>query len=179
MIVDSEESDEKQKVGKYFIAVEVPESIKQTIYNKVKNILDRKELSLLKQDKYHITLFYIGFVPKEKAFSFFYRLPDIAPFRIELSGIGYFNTHVIWLGINDAEKKLKEINWKFEQSDYKPHITLARNKDLPKESYQRIITRLRELKIKHDFIAKEIILFESIPCLEGHFYKRVATKPLC
>lgn len=165
-------------VGKYFIAVKLPEDISLDLFSRINHILSKKELTLVPANKYHLTIFYLGYTSKERAINLFSKLDAIklTAFKIRLKNIGYFNSRVIWLGVEDAENKLSELHRVYLRENINLHLTLARNKLMHKKELQKIIDKLRNLNLNYEFIVKEITLFESIPSSNGHIYKTICTK---
>jgi len=125
-----------------FIAINFEEEIK----SKINEIIDKikgyaVQGRFVKKEHMHLTLEFLGEVPKE-------RLDDIksvmdiinsSPFKLSLTGLGYFRRkegNIYWLGVKD-NKALMDLQsrlhnlllakgYELENREYKPHVTIGR-----------------------------------------------------
>lgn len=153
-----------------FIAVELPEEIKEELYRLV--VFLRRGISDVKwveKENFHITIRFIGEVEEDKIFILEKILDDIgsrfSPFKVEVRGIGNF-PHVLWVGIGEGSDALKNIAYAiegsllregFQPADklFSPHITLGR----VKKSIKKIPTD-KEFG-PYSFIVDSITLMQS------------------
>lgn len=137
-----------------FIGIRIPEEIKEKI-SEVSRKLETKvrETRIVSPANLHITLKFIG----ETAGESIPRLAEIltkslennAPFTAKVKGAGVFpdekSPRVFWIGVN-SQGKLKKLNVDIEtvlvlegiskeENRFKEHITIARFKSTPKNSF--------------------------------------------
>ncbi|MDW8107047.1 MAG: RNA 2',3'-cyclic phosphodiesterase [Armatimonadota bacterium] len=130
-----------------FIAALVSEEVRHalaTAQAQLQRVVPERALRWVAPENYHITLLFLGEQPEE-------RLPEIitamtqaragiAPFRIQVQGIGVFpnwnRPSVLWAGAKQGTVELTKIAVALEQlllptpadKPFHPHITLARFK---------------------------------------------------
>lgn len=88
---------------------------------------------------YHLTLVFLGNLPPEAvpAIEQIMNSVPAAPFDLTLSDLGTFkNGSILWAGVKDSPalmeyrrrlaQALREADFAFEEGEYRPHITLAR-----------------------------------------------------
>jgi len=131
----------------------------------------------------HITLAFLGPQPSERLSL----LTDIlehlqaAPMTLTLDRVGYFpRKRIAWLGMHDAPQELLDMQralvqalireevWFDGESNFKPHVTLARDASLPPDLVFTPIT----------WRAKQIVLVQSITNPEGPTYRLFASRTL-
>ncbi|MCX7795098.1 MAG: RNA 2',3'-cyclic phosphodiesterase [bacterium] len=126
-----------------FIAVELPEEIKEELYKLVSFLKQSiSDVKWVEKENFHITIRFIGEVEEDGILKLEKILDDIRdkfpPFRVEIKGIGNF-PHVLWVGIGEGSDTLKNIAYAiegsllregFQPADklFSPHITLGRIK---------------------------------------------------
>lgn len=147
-----------------FIAIEIPENIKQQMSEIQGRLKDTGiDASWPRPEGIHLTLKFLGEIPESQA-------PDIknglvsavkgtGEFRIEIAGAGAFpnprNARVVWLGLSGEVEKLNRlqaavedamvrIGFEREDRPFKPHLTLARIKYI--RSKERWLTALEQVK---------------------------------
>lgn len=162
-----------------FIAIDIPGTIKDKIYNLVEDILPgSKNLKIVSAPNIHITLKFLGSIDVkiiEKIKNAIRETSDLFDkFRYEVSGrVNAFpapeNARVVFLEVdkgreqickiyNGLENNLLKVKIKREKRKFSPHITIARLKN--RENIEKLITNQKEcLKIELD--CSEISLFES------------------
>src|SRR3989338_9641010 len=145
-----------------FIAIEIPEGIKEHIAE-IQERINNKENKIRVVDKkqIHLTLKFLGEVQPDKIGIIREELKKITftPFSVYLDQIGVFPDEnyirVVWVGLSpenpilelqkNIDEKLKKIFKK--EKDYKPHLTLARVKYI--ENKKEFIDKLKKIKIEN------------------------------
>lgn len=128
-----------------FIAVDIPASIKKDISDLV-DFLKKHDADIkwVSADNLHITLKFLGNTPeklitgiRDKIYSV---VKSYQPFYIKIKGTGVFPNNkyprVCWIGIQypdiflklqkDIDKSLKQLGFKEDDRDFKPHLTIGR-----------------------------------------------------
>ncbi len=132
-----------------FIAVDVPEDIKEKIFEVEKELIKSAGEGVKWEgiEKFHITLKFLGDVNEEAIDSIYNVLSEsltgFGKFSIIYKGVGAFpdlkKPRVIWVGCEDpsgklfdlqkiVEDKMNELGFEKEEKEYHPHITLGRVK---------------------------------------------------
>lgn len=132
-----------------FIAIDVPEKIKDEIFEVEKELIKSagEGIKWEGKEKFHITLKFLGDVNEEMIDSIYKILSEsltgFGKFPVVYKGIGAFpdfkNPRVIWIGCEDptgklselqkvVEEKMSEFGFEKEDKEYHPHITLGRVK---------------------------------------------------
>ncbi len=178
--------DESKK--RLFIAIDIPEAVKDNIYNFTVNLLGKDRfIKLVPASNIHITLKFLGNVDAgkiskiEKAIKT--TVDVFEKFKYNISGeISAFpnpvNARVIFLEIdrggdsiskvyNQLEDNLNRIKIKREKRKFSPHITIARIKN--KENIEQI-TGKHKVNFDINMDCSEITLFESRLKPEGAEY---------
>lgn len=126
-------------------------------------------------DNFHITLEFLGELDKSQVPVLINVLTKVAgqcePFELTVGGLGVFpsfkRAHTLWTGIGgnlpeldrlkkDLHLELKNRDFKLEERQFKPHITLASRPTFD----QCDLTVLRSKSLGHCRV-REIVLFES------------------
>jgi len=130
-----------------FIGIKLNNSVKEEI-NKVLRPFKKisTPLKWVKPENTHLTLKFIGEISEKKYLQIKESLTDndfnIEPFNLKFSELGRFgrgnNINIFWAGIEnnnelknlfiEIEDRLENINIKKDTREFKPHITLGRNK---------------------------------------------------
>lgn len=144
-----------------FIAIEIPEAIRQkiaAITSPLAALPDR--MTLVKPQKLHLSLRFLGEVNITRLEKIKSAIRKAAKTRIDFTDIGVFpgtkRPRVIWLGIGDATGQLDNLHKELQENltvcgfapekrAFKPHLTLGRIREL-KDSEQ-LISTLRSLSI--------------------------------
>jgi RNA 2',3'-cyclic 3'-phosphodiesterase len=180
--------EESYKHMRFFIALEVPEENRQELKQvqlQVEKLIP--EIRLTDNDKFHITLAFIGDQPENLKESLIevlnHSVEGIAPFEVKPSYIDGFpnihHPHTIWAGVNgDIDKLLrirerikdglKKLQLPVDERRFTPHIAIAKSLNLQispetEENLQTLIKNEEPIKVT------SIKLFESIP--EDGFHK--------
>lgn len=166
-----------------FIAIDLPEEVKQKLGNL------RKELAFpqakwVKKENLHLTLKFLGQVEEEKihlvSSGLKKALKDFSCFALQTSELGAFpdpkRARVLWIDLEKGreetrnlfrlmDNQLLDLGFEKETREFEPHITLARfKKPAP-------LLNLPSVGFSCYFIAREVVLFESILKPEGPVYK--------
>ncbi|BFI73232.1 RNA 2',3'-cyclic phosphodiesterase [Nanoarchaeota archaeon] len=168
-----------------FIAIDLPEKIKEEIYKlekKVKGIYGKG----VEKENLHITLKFIGEVQPDFVQKIKEQLNNVKynKFYIRIENYGIFNDRVLWLGLskgfediinlhNLIDEQLK--NLKIERDyDFHPHITLYRIKEInSKKDFEESLKYLKDY-ISEDILIDKFILKQSILRYEGPLYLNVS-----
>ena len=174
---------EKEKI-RVFIAVPVPEEIKNNIANSqeiLKQKFDNDKIKWVKANLMHITIKFLGdietaMIPDMKKMVQ-KSIADANRFKLSVKKIGVFpgirKPRIIWAGIEqdvgklvDIHEKINEninvLGFKKESKGLTPHITLARVKHKPINSkiLKQVIEESQRLFLG-EFQVNNIILYKS------------------
>lgn len=174
-----------------FIAVKIsPEPQLLKVYANLKKSLHDEAIKWVNEKKLHLTLRFIGETTEsqihEIAEELDHLIPGFQPFRIRLKGLGYFKNkgypRILYIKTENVEP-LKEITEEIEnhlcnnlglereQRKFKPHLTLARIKNLKQaEEFYELIKPYREMDFQQTTIS-EVILYRSILQPDGPSYQ--------
>lgn len=152
-------------------------------------LLNQNKLVWTIPSNWHITLYFLGATPENRvellSELIISSFQETCSFTAEISGVGVFpntrNPKVLWMGFKDLEplqeayKRLGELlqanSFSFDPKPLKPHLTLARIKNLENPgSLDNLLGKFRE----HSFgtiSVDRVVLFESISTLSGPNYK--------
>jgi 2'-5' RNA ligase len=170
-----------------FIALEVPEGIKQRVED-LENDFRMEGLTLVKKEAMHVTLQFLGEIDAGQAEKVVESMKKVRllPFKVNFSGLSYFTPRlirVIFAEISQGEKEIRDLYGKlgseltssgitFEaERDYKPHLTIARVKRV------KDMRRLRDSLEKNSrvelgsFEARSVVLKESTLTPAGPLYR--------
>lgn len=121
-----------------FLAIDLPDKIKTQIESLYLD--EYPHIRWVPAEQLHITLVFIGAQSSISLDDLIHKIAEIEfpAFNLETREIGYFNSGVIWLGIEDNDllqqlqtklrQKLKELDLILESRKFIPHITLGRTK---------------------------------------------------
>lgn len=173
-----------------FIALEIPKEIRTMVLDSAKQELTgNSELRWEDESKIHLTLKFIGDVPKKMVNGISSSMQFIEKYstmKCSLSSFGFFpdeiEPKILWAGVkpdNSIFALLNEINnellKKFsipvEWKKFKPHLTLIRLKSkLEKNQIESLIKK--ELP-QETFVSNSVILYQSILQPGGTVYKEL------
>ncbi len=143
-----------------FIAIEIPEEIKDYLCGLQQEIVDSKnKIRLVNKDNMHLTLKFLGEVQPNNLDDIKNNLKEIdfEPFSVVLDTIGVFPSEsyirVIWVGLKPEEQILelqKNIDENLKklfkkEKDFKPHLTIARVKYI--EDKKQFVDKLKQIKV--------------------------------
>ena len=139
-----------------FIAIEIPEEVKDYIGKIQEKISDKDKIRLVNKGQIHLTLKFLGEVQPDKTEKVKEELKKIKfkPFSVYLDSAGVFPSEsyirVVWIGLkpendilelqSNIDERLKELFKK--EKDFKAHVTLARVKLI--EDKKRFIEQLKK-----------------------------------
>jgi 2'-5' RNA ligase len=145
----------------------------------------------VKPENWHLTMKFIGEVNDEKKDRIIRALNEIPipvqPFEIVISGFGKFgrgdDLNIFWAGIEEnqilkkiylqIEEALEKIQVKREDREFRPHLTIGRNrKPFNFKPFAAIIEKEQSRRIA-SFIARGFQIFQSILTPEGPIYNIV------
>ena len=177
--------------------------IKVTPSDKLKDcIADLKQglgyegINWVPEENFHITLKFLGKTPPDQI----RRVSDfLENFTIPLYGfsfavkdIGFFTRHdvpnVLWAGIDETEnlaylhrkisEALSDRGISKEESSFKPHLTLARMKNVRNlKNLKKTIAPYKDIFFQEELVS-EIVFYESILSPEGAKYIPIVEFPL-
>lgn len=130
-----------------FIAVPIPDAIKQHIHARCVQIAEQTAFKKwVRAADYHITLKFLGGVEQELAEKVKSTIDQIVPshlqFALEANGLNTFgrpaSPRILWMGLEgnlsaldqlqaDIDKAMEPLGFTREDRSYQPHITLAKN----------------------------------------------------
>ncbi len=175
-----------------FIAIEIPENIRIKIFRfseQCRNI-QSKNIKYVERDNLHITLKFLG----ETGVDIIDKLSlDLKKIKIEKFDLNMKNTgafpniifpKVIWAGIGNSDtlnRLFTEIentavkqNFKKEDRNFNPHLTLARVKGNASKELIEFIKSNGDIEFGN-FTVHEFCLFESKLMREGPVYSKYST----
>jgi len=164
-----------------FIAIDLPDDIKNKIYEEIKNIKGVRG-KFVERENLHITLKFLGELQPNIVEKIKKELDNIRfnKFEIEIYGFGNFNNRVLWFGVkkgydkvvelkNEIDNMLKKFNF-IPDTDFHPHITILRIKEIiSREDYYHTLEKLKNVEIGR-FLVGSFSLKQSILRREGPLY---------
>ena len=176
-----------------FIALKAePEGDLLRMFSSLKVLLGKESIKWVDPSNLHLTIAFLGDT-EEKRIDFLKgmlaeRCSGFGVFDFTLAGTGVFKNfrdpRVIWMGIRSAERLttlyniinegLKNIGFKFEERQFRPHLTLGRIKSCrDTENLKSVLEKYRDQEFQ-TFHVNEVILFESILTQTGPIYNQLA-----
>lgn len=165
-----------------FVGLEIPEQVRSALYD-VRGGVEGAHWQ--RDDQLHLTLAFIGDVPKRTWHEIEGELSRItlAPFELSLRGVGFFGKpkqpKTLWTGVSDRAPlihlhdkichAMDVICVDVERRKYKPHVTLARFR---RHAHARIgdwLTEHENLQTP-TFTVEHFTLFSSQLTREGSYY---------
>ncbi|MCX7611458.1 MAG: RNA 2',3'-cyclic phosphodiesterase [Ignavibacterium sp.] len=171
-----------------FIALDIPDFVKEKIFNLIYNYSEAKLFRWEPKEKIHLTLKFIGdieidIVPEIlKSLNF---LNEINSQMLILKNFGMFyhknEPKIFWAGLNVSDelieivKKIEDVLFDFgiekEKRSFKPHLTLLRVKNKRNTDF---LEKLKELNFESiDFESDKIIFYQSELLPAGSVYKKI------
>jgi 2'-5' RNA ligase len=137
----------KSSISHLFIAVPIPDAIKQHIHAGCVQIAEQTVFKKwVHAADYHITLKFLGGVEQELTEKVKFAINKIVPnhsqFALKVHGLNTFgkpaSPRILWMGIEgdlsalgqlqvDIDKAMEPLGFAREDRSYQPHITLAKN----------------------------------------------------
>ncbi len=147
-----------------FIAVPLPDPVRALVRSLVEEFCEEPwPVRWISPENAHLTLHFLGEVPAEQAELLKLALPAAVArherFRLRTAELGVFpnqkRPRVLWLGLygpahrlvtlrTDLEKLLLGLDFPVEGSEFHPHITLGRLRDVRNTSTRDLPTRIVE-----------------------------------
>jgi len=163
-----------------FIAIDIPEEIREKIYEINKFLKGVKHKPVAKENL-HLTLKFLGEIDDHKVNFVIDKMKSlkIKKFRASLGSIGFFPNQdfvrVLWIGLEpcsliktiheEIDKVLKP--YFKEDKRFESHITISRIKNVKDK---KIWEKIKKIKIEANFDVEEIKLKRSILKKEGPEY---------
>ena len=176
-----------------FIAVEVPEHIRNLVYEFIQSEAKRElPIKWVVFENLHITLKFLGEIDEKKRSETGSVIAQTGKkysrFTVRLEGLGCFpnprNPRVLWVGVKEGntelcdiagelEKQLASLGFK-EEKRFHPHLTIGRIKKFCK---------VDDILAKHistdEFGIDSLVLFKSTLKPDGPVYERLDRFQLC
>ncbi len=179
------EASKKQRVPRYFIALDLIEETRETLAVVQSELARSKALvAWTRPGGFHVTLRYLGEQSETSLKDLSKRLPQVAaevsPFTLRVKGLGSFpyfkskHPRVLWAGLMDPKSQLIGLAERVEKaviasgnppSKYpiRPHITLGRaEKKGGMAPLSQVIQRLKKADLG-SFPVQRIVLYEILP----------------
>ncbi len=170
------------QVKRLFFAIKLPKEVKREISGAFFEMLLRDKWRKVKEENLHITMRFLGHLPKEKINELRKEiecLEEFAGFEAELSGIGHFKNKVLWIGVGKGTDEINLLSKKLcsaiglREERFHAHVTLARNKGSQAKETDELIEGMRAKKFSAKIAIKGIDLMESVLHKSGPEYSRV------
>lgn len=170
-----------------FIAIDIPEQVKQEIDKIKKQIKIDGKANFMDTDKIHLTLKFLGEVENPEHIKQKLSQISFKPFELTTSSLGVFPNEkrisVLWLGLKNHKSifELKEQINKFlpnfkDDHDFHAHLTIARIKFL--NNKQEFLKQIKNIKIESKtFKIEHIKLYKSTLTPKGPVYEELAQFP--
>ncbi len=168
-----------------FIAIDPPESVKQSLWKQTKFLRDKHPaFRYMVPSQYHCTVSFLGnqFHEDEIVKRIEDILFQIKPFELYARRFSVFANHTLTVHLNFyREKKLEELvdymQSVFPENIYKntkfvSHITVARARRSSKQQYFSLQKDLEKIEVDLGFSVNSIILFQSIVVENERVFKR-------
>lgn len=168
-----------------FIAIDLPEKIKEELYDierKIKGINGKG----VEKENIHITLKFLGEIQPDFLEKIKEKLQNVKykKFYIRIGSFGMFNDRVLWMGIskgfediinlhNLIDEELSKL--KIERDyNFQPHITLYRIKSInSKKDFEQSLKYLEKYK-SDDILIDRFYIKQSILSYQGPTYLNVS-----
>lgn len=172
-----------------FIAVNIPESIRNEVFNLQKILRDNNgDIKWVRPESMHITLKFLGNVQEDRIDDIGICIKDavkqVSPFNVLIKGTGAFpndrRPRVLWVGIKNEEKilsvlaeridrSLGKLDFKMEGRKFSAHLTLGRVRSL--KNINKIIRIMHTEGFNSSaFTVHEVIIVKSELKPDGAVY---------
>lgn len=173
-----------------FTAIELPSDVLLRLERLLSALRPEALIKWTPLDNLHITVKFVGQWPESRLEELHQALSSLvprAPFRAELSGLGWFpderSPRILWAGIDgdqpllqlarDTEERLAEIGIGKEDRKFSPHLTLARiNHSVPLNRLKQRVKELHPVSFG-DFLVSQFELFRSDPGSNSSIYRKL------
>jgi len=160
-----------------FVALDPTDEIKARIGKLVESIKKSGDgIKWVDEQDLHLTLKFLGEVREDDLQKIIKEVEEAAAgresFKISFKGLGNF-PHVIWIGLKEGEKELKEVAEKLGTEDFSAHLTIGRVKKggIRSEEYKDF--EFGEMR------AEKIRLIKSTLTPKGPIYEIIKEVNLC
>ncbi len=151
-----------------FIAIEIPDVIKKEMTEAQRRLKSSgAEASWPRSEGIHLTLKFLGEVPEIRITEIMegirQSVAGIAPFRLEVGGIGTFpgprNARVAWIGLSGDTETLKRLQAEVEDAmarlglerderPFTPHLTIGRIRYIrSRDRWLKTLEEIRDIKL--------------------------------
>lgn len=167
-----------------FVAIDLPDTTNRALHEYAEVLRD---VRWYKPSRYHLTLKFIGDTDMSDYAAIEESLGKIshAPFRLTIDKLGYFppdrHPRVIWAGFEyceslhhlqqKVEETLAELDIEKESREYIPHVTLGKNKGVPRTRVESFLDKRSDIYIP-DIPVDSFILYSSELTPEGAVHTR-------
>jgi len=197
-----EQSTPEPKKIRVFIALKIPREWEEPLQELQKTLQSRvssDSIRWIDTSQIHLTLRFLGYVAHplvdglKKAIGA--AADGISPFLIHYDGLGCFprvkDPRIIWAGLKCDDNRLGELYRRLngatarigeppEDRPFKPHLTLARVKNLNRKLIPRLEQALGSISFSApiDWRVKEVLLMQSHLSSQGARYEALHVAPL-
>ena len=175
------------EVKRVFIAINIPDKIRQEIFAACGKALDAKRWKVVPPENLHLTLHFLGYLGEAKIREVqeaLKALHGVKNFDLELKGIGSFGNRVLWLGVGDGGDKVKEITERLQEAlgtwegRFHAHVTLARNRSMGSQAFKACVQELGKKEMAWRYRVMGVDLMESKLSPHGSSYSPLSRHPL-
>lgn len=177
-------------IKRTFIAIKInpTEELLRRIYY-LQNNLKNENINWIKEDRFHITLRFIGNTPVKKISDVVEmiekKVSDLYTFNIIIKGISvfgsYYNPRVIWAGVEPIQilkevvqkldSGLNNLGFSMDRQNFVPHLSIARIRKIKDKNYfQKVIDNIDD-NVLHSELVESFVLYESLLEQRGAVYK--------
>jgi 2'-5' RNA ligase len=161
-----------------FLGIEIPDELKHELGEYV-SLIKNREKGWEKTHDYHLTLFFIGEIPKEQLPVIQAKMNQIKvnPFYLQLGPLEFFNRRILYISLypsKELERLKLEIDDVFQAwqkphtKSFIPHITIKR---WQRYEYDEIKEAMEKHPFEHQkFEVRNLTLFEAKKDLENNKY---------
>ncbi len=181
-----------------FIAIEIPDETRKEMTEAQQRLKGSGvEASWPRPEGIHLTLKFLGEVPETRITEIMdgirHSVQGIAPFRLDVGGIGTFpgpkNARVVWIGLSGDTETLKRLQAAVEDSmarlglerddrPFTPHLTIGRIKYIrSRDRWLKTLEETRDIKLS-GFDVTSISLMKSELKSSGAVYTELGRAEL-
>ena len=124
-----------------FVAIPMPEAVRNEmlrVQQEMQRLVSREAVRWTKPEQFHLTLRFLGDVPVEHVAALQEAVNAVCrshpALRLRAQGVGFFpnarSPRVIWVGVNDGEERLADLQKKIEDA-VRPFAENRPRKNLP------------------------------------------------
>lgn len=145
------------------------------------------KMTWTKKGNWHITLYFLGDVQEDLLLKIQHNLANISmtSFGLQAGGAGFFPSEkrprVVWTGLQKGQKEcslladkvnnaLQPLGFAEQEKEFRPHLTLARIKQLRKDNWSEFLHYLNSFSWPEIEI-NSFVLWQSILKPQGPIYK--------